>query len=118
VYLDLEHEDFVIERAGVSVVDSRINRAPEVAPHTLFTRFDPGAQQEVEETLSVRAFFDVSVLEVFVNDRTVISTRIYPASNRCFGIRLFASADSNAPPGETLAHLKSACLWDRLVPSA
>ncbi|KUL89587.1 hypothetical protein ZTR_04371 [Talaromyces verruculosus] len=49
-----------------------INHGVESAPHTLFT-FRDEEDNEVEETLRIRAIFDKSVLEVFVNERTVIS---------------------------------------------
>jgi beta-fructofuranosidase len=37
----------------------------------------------------VRIFYDVSVLEVFINGRTVLTTRIYPESGKCFGVLPF-----------------------------
>lgn len=33
--------------------------------------------------------FDVSVLERFVNERIVITTRIYPDSGECYGLQPF-----------------------------
>jgi beta-fructofuranosidase len=63
-----------------------VNHAPEVAPHTLFTFVNTGTKptrveemetEEVEEPLRIQAFYDASVLEIFVNDRTAISTRIF-----------------------------------------
>lgn len=56
--------------------------SPEEAKHTLFS-FGNGTSERLE----LHIFFDVSVLEVFVNRRTVISTRIYAKSGRCFGVR-------------------------------
>jgi len=44
------------------------------------------------ETLDIRLFYDVSVLEVFVNNRVVITTRVYPDSGTCFGIECFGTA--------------------------
>jgi len=38
------------------------------------------------EDLDVRLFFDVSVLEIFVNDRVAITTRVYPDSGKCFAV--------------------------------
>ena len=96
------------------MTDSRINRLPEIAPHTLFTAYDSKEGRHVEESLHVRVFYDASILEVFVNSRTVITTRIYPATDECFGIRLFADAGSDSSAGTILAHVELARLWDRL----
>lgn len=61
--------------------------APESAPHTLFTFQQNGCRHR--ETLDLHVYFDSSVLEVFVNRRTVITTRIYSDSQDCFGMRWF-----------------------------
>lgn len=66
-----------------------INHGHESAPHTLFTSINDSGI-ESEELLQIHAFFDSSVLEVFVNSRTVISTRVYCSSDRCYGARFFA----------------------------
>jgi beta-fructofuranosidase len=67
-----------------------INTSPECAPHTLFTVADPSKDdQHVEEPLHIQVWRDNSVLEVFVNGRTAISTRLYAAENTV-GIRFFA----------------------------
>lgn len=68
--------------------------------------------QEIEETLRVRAFFDASVLEVFVNDRTVISTRIYYPDDHCFGPVFFAEGDTAGNDGQPVAVLLKADIWD------
>lgn len=61
-----------------STSEAEINTAPEQAPHTLFyLQGSEGAEPHLE-TLDIRAFFDTSVLELFINDRTVLTTRVYP----------------------------------------
>lgn len=70
--------------------------------------------EEIEETLRVRAFFDSSVLEVFVNDRTVISTRIYHPAGQCFGPLFFAESDPGAEDEKPAAVLVRATIWDSL----
>lgn len=102
-------ETFTIHRPPVT--NPEINHGHESAPHTLFT-FRNEQGEDVEETLVVHAFFDKSVLEVFVNERTVISTRIYHPSEQCFGIRFFAEA-ANCQSGEPAILLK-ADSWDGL----
>ena len=96
-----------------------INSASENAPHTLFTSRDPGTGIEQTETLDIRLWRDNSVLEVFVNGRTAITTRIY-GGEETFGLRFFADdgRDSefgvNAVKGGEIeaTELVSAMLWD------
>lgn len=102
-------ETFTIHRPPVD--NPKINHGHETAPHTLFTFINE--EEEIEENLRVHVFFDKSVLEVFVNDRTVISTRIYHPSDRCFGIRFFAEA-SGGPRVENTTRLLQADVWDGL----
>ncbi|CAI7677888.1 unnamed protein product [Penicillium manginii] len=106
-------ETFTIRRPPVT--NTEINHGDESAPHTLFTlRNEHG--DDVEETLRVHAFFDKSVLEVFVNERTVITTRIYHPAEKCFGIKFFAEA-MNSQSGEP-AILHKAQAWDGLEASS
>ncbi|KNG85815.1 glycosyl hydrolase family protein [Aspergillus nomiae NRRL 13137] len=95
--------------------DPDINHNPEIAPHTLFTFADESGMEK-EETLRIHAFLDRNVLEVFINERTVISTRIYtPCVESASRLRFFAELDSGAP---NLKHapavLLQADLWDGL----
>lgn len=135
LYWDPINETFVVERPNVwnHHHDTPVNHAAEVSPHTLFTYItepssDPGANEDREETLQIHAFYDSSVLEIFINERTALSTRIYyPADlsddsskTSCYGINFFAedSADvngtfsiENEPVIATLLH---ATVWDGL----
>lgn len=61
--------------------------------------------------MKIHAFFDSSVLEVFVNERTVISTRIYHPSDTCFEPIFFA--DPTSPDAEPTVLLQ-ADIWDGL----
>ncbi|KAB5518930.1 glycoside hydrolase family 32 protein [Coniochaeta sp. 2T2.1] len=58
----------------------------ECAPHSLLKVRDQ------EETLDIHLFFDVSVLEVFVNERLAITTRVYPENARCTAVRPFGNS--------------------------
>ncbi|RAK96454.1 glycoside hydrolase family 32 protein [Aspergillus ibericus CBS 121593] len=109
LYWEPSRETFIVQRPLPH--DSRINHDPESAPHTLFT-FKTLSGEEREETLQIHAFWDTSVLEVFVNERTVISTRIYllPNQARCSRLRFFAEGKSDSPP----AVLLQASGWDGL----
>ncbi|KAL2214808.1 glycosyl hydrolase [Thermoascus aurantiacus ATCC 26904] len=110
-------ETLLVERPQISDFHPRINHDPESAPHTLFTYIN-GQGEEVEEPLRIHAFFDTSVLEVFVNGRTAVSTRIYtPESSRCYGVRFFAELDDgqgNGGGGGSAAVLRRAVVWDGL----
>lgn len=56
-------------------MERTINRRPEYAAHTLLRYEDAGVCSV--ETLDMVILCDKSVLEIFVNERTVISTRVY-----------------------------------------
>lgn len=107
---DPRNEAFTIHRPLAQ--DPEINHGYECAPHTLFT-FVNEQGEEIEETLQVHAFFDKNVLEVFVNERSVISTRIYHPGDRCFGIRFFAESIDKCPEEQPAVILR-ANAWDRL----
>lgn len=84
---------------------STINDIPEVAPHTLLTTADGE-----HESLDIRLFFDVSVLEIFVNERVVISTRVYPESGKCFGLQPFATYREDG--GNDKVETKRCIAWE------
>jgi beta-fructofuranosidase len=96
-------ETFTIDRPPLdSHPASSVNTLADYAPHTLFTMCDPANGVEHTETLDIHLWRDNSVLEVFVNDRTAISTRIYGAEHT-FGISFFAQDGGD---------LVGAQLWD------
>lgn len=86
-------ETMTIERPDSGHVDPEIVTYTEKAPFTLFTQ-KQGNGETVREQLQIRAFFDESALEVFVNDRCTFATRIYPNSKRCWGVTFWAEDDS------------------------
>ena len=116
-----QHETFTVSRPSFSGPGSSllINSSPETAPHTLFTVRNLRSGEECTETLDIRAWRDNSVLEVFVNGRTVISTRLY-AAEETFGMRFFgedkASGTEVLQTSHTdLTELQFANLWDRIA---
>jgi len=78
-----------------------IKTETEVAPHILLSTKSKEGELRVE-TLDLRIFYDVSVLEVFVNNRVAITTRVYPDSGTCFGIEGF---------GNNLGGVKDFVVW-------
>ncbi|KAJ5343760.1 glycosyl hydrolase [Penicillium brevicompactum] len=106
-------ETFTISRPSLGLPHASllINSSPESAPHTLFTTHNPETNELTTETLDIRAWRDNSVLEVFVNGRTAISTRLY-AGRDTFGIRFFATSDIENAGISGHTRLESAMLWD------
>lgn len=105
-------ETFTIERPalpGLSAAESDrlISSKSETAPHTLFITSDGIAGQEQMEPLQIHAWRDNSVMEVFVNGRTAISTRLY-AANETFGVRFFGN-DGAGSEGTVMLNAE---MWD------
>jgi beta-fructofuranosidase len=96
-----------------------VNISDEVAPHPLFVFRDGeggGAGEQLRrEHLSVRIFFDASVLEVFANDRTALSTRVYPDTGKCFSITPFLERIGGEPEDGTLVRCT---YWDLCSPES
>ncbi|KAI4758385.1 Arabinanase/levansucrase/invertase [Aureobasidium sp. EXF-3400] len=69
-----------------STTPNPISLHNEIAHHAFLSLHDPTNKTVKPEDLEVRVFYDVSVLEVFVNGRTVVTTRVYPESGKCFGV--------------------------------
>ncbi|BFZ56003.1 Putative beta-Fructufuranosidase [Savitreella phatthalungensis] len=74
VVYDPARSELVIERSH-AMAYSDIASEREVASHAVFARKD-----SADETLDLRLILDNSVLELFANGRTAITTRIYPAA--------------------------------------
>ncbi len=82
-----------LETAYSSILPDVESRAPEILP----LYFKDG------ETLKLNIFIDKSVIEVFVNDRQVLSTRVYPGLTNSLGVTLRAQGSE--------ATLKSLDAW-------
>jgi beta-fructofuranosidase len=85
----------------------------------LFTVSNRNSGEECTETLDIRAWRDNSVLEVFVNGRTAISTRLY-AAEETFGMRFFAEDEASSIEVLRTSHIGSpelqfANLWDGIA---
>lgn len=111
LYFAPKEETFVIERPDIYFEDAgALASEPgwtaalqnETAPHTLFTTAATG-----EERLRVHVFYDGSVLEVFVNERVAITTRVYLEAQQCAALRFFAAGSEGVV-------LEQAAVWDGL----
>ncbi|KAL2821459.1 glycosyl hydrolase [Aspergillus cavernicola] len=136
LFWDPLREVFQVDRPNLhntQFSSSNINHAAEVAPHTLFTSIQQTTQakkllnflsarastdSETEEPLRIRALFDTSVLEIFVNERTSITTRIYQAGEdghpACVGLQFFAEPLETCGQ-DVAAMLLHATVWDGLA---
>ncbi|KAK4150173.1 glycosyl hydrolase [Chaetomidium leptoderma] len=92
-----------------------VNVSDEAAPHPLFVFGKPQGQLRRQEHLSLRIFFDASALEVFANDRTALSTRIYSDTGKCFGITPFVERGGSEPEDGGLVRCT---YWDLSSPSS
>jgi beta-fructofuranosidase len=105
-------ETFIITRPSSPDSSAQFNTTPELAPHTLFTSLNPATNELENEELRIRIWRDNSVLEVFVNGRTAISTRLYASAEQMAGLRFFA--DDGGCEREK-SRLREAVLWDGLA---
>ncbi|EMC92494.1 glycoside hydrolase family 32 protein [Baudoinia panamericana UAMH 10762] len=80
IYFDAETETVGIDRSASTSRDG-VGTKLRTAPHTLFA-FRAGENVRWE-TLEIHAVFDASVLEVFFNNRTVLTARVYSDSGTC-----------------------------------
>ncbi|KAJ2905645.1 hypothetical protein MKZ38_004720 [Zalerion maritima] len=86
IFCEPDEETVTINRSD-SIGLKGVCVASESAPHPLFVQ-----EKDAElrpETPDFRVFFDSSILEVFVNGRTAITTRVYPESGTWFGLETF-----------------------------
>lgn len=115
LYFAPEEETFVIERPDIYFEDAEAAKKEEwsaqlqkeAAPLTLFTRRDAKTGVEEEERLTVHVLYDGSVMEVFVNERVAITTRVYLEEQRCTELVFFVE-------GADGCVLEEAAVWDGL----
>lgn len=113
LYFTPDTELFSIERPDLMTETTSKSLPTECAPHTLLTLVDHGGK-EAEEQLKVKAYLDGSVLEVFVNGRTAITTRVYLSESGCKGLSFWAESDGDAESTESVAVLTECFVWDDL----
>lgn len=107
-------EDFAVERPDLVTAECSVPMQAEHAPHTLFTTRDVSSGAESEERLRIRAFYDGSVLEIFANERTAVTTRIYTPDARSVGLAVFAEAEGSDAQ-ESPAAITECKVWDGLA---
>ncbi|KAL7685732.1 putative glycoside hydrolase, family 32, glycosyl hydrolase family 32 [Plasmopara halstedii] len=98
----------IIDRSNSSSADCPVFTDYEATPHSsavwghfyLYDLFTSAEQSEVcestRETLKFHVFVDVSIIEVFVNDRFSLSARVYPCATQTESDGIALTASSNA----------------------
>ncbi|KAL3459407.1 glycosyl hydrolase [Aspergillus heterothallicus] len=145
LFWDPVQEIFQVHRPDLTnthLAGANINHEAETTPHTLFTTVSPAKpikeksfkdkllgwfskDTETEEPLRIRAVFDTSVLEIFVNERTALTTRIYQVSGEdvsgptCVGLQFYAEGPDSEAGSEGKMDIESrlvhATVWDGLA---
>ncbi|KAL1886002.1 putative beta-Fructufuranosidase, partial [Ceratocystis pirilliformis] len=82
IFFSASNEQITIDRKN-STHWPDVRTVDEIAPHTLFQHADKSW-----ETLELRVFFDRSSIELFANNRTALTTRVYPISGAVDAIEL------------------------------
>jgi beta-fructofuranosidase len=106
-----------IDRSHSSFSNTNTNQTldPEVASHAFLSLTHSTntllASQKPED-LEIRIFYDVSVLELFINNRTTLTTRIYPESGKCFGILPFVVAEGKSSGREDICIIQKFDVWE------
>jgi beta-fructofuranosidase len=114
-------ESLVVDRSHSSSRHG-IRRCPEEAPHTLFRHKQPKEDGEIAgrerlETLDFHIVYDSSVLEIFVNERTALTTRIYPESGTSTEVRPFVSRCQRFGSVTTASQVLSCDFWPLSPPT-
>lgn len=78
--------------SNASSIEKTVNRRPESASHTLLT-YASGSSKTME-TLDLVVLVDKSMLEVYVNERTIITSRLYVNGSSSVGaVSMFAEGE-------------------------
>jgi beta-fructofuranosidase len=85
---------------------------PELASHAFLNLSTTDSSPPKPENLEVKIFYDVSCLEVFVNARTVLTTRIYPESGKCFGVLPFVVVGGKEEEAENEVRVERCQVWE------
>ncbi|KAL7685731.1 putative glycoside hydrolase, family 32, glycosyl hydrolase family 32 [Plasmopara halstedii] len=122
----------IIDRSNSSSADCPVFTDYEATPHSsavwghfyLYDLFTSAEQSEVcestRETLKFHVFVDVSIIEVFVNDRFSLSARVYPCATQTEsdGIALTASSVATFKNVQVWTEPKHAWADTRTVPAS
>jgi beta-fructofuranosidase len=69
------------------------------------------------ETLDFHVIYDCSVLEIFVNERTALTTRVYPSSGTSIGVKPLISRRERFVSDVETSGFLSCQLWPLSQPA-
>ncbi|EAU33621.1 predicted protein [Aspergillus terreus NIH2624] len=112
VYFTPKTETLHVDRSHSTSIPG-LCLANEAAPHTLFRRRSKDDENDVFELepLTLSMFFDGSILEIFANDRTAITTRVYLSDNSLSEIQPWIEYEPGKNGSATDCKLLSFQLW-------
>ncbi|CAH7688859.1 family 32 glycoside hydrolase [Phakopsora pachyrhizi] len=130
IYYDPPTESLVVNRTRSSVIESYGN-STEVAKHRLWPIIDPISRTTRLESLNLSIFIDNSIVEIYANDQTALTTRVYPWLQSSTGVSFFVQAPRSnlqgkqiirATPKESVSHFAPQSvkfsrveLWEGLI---
>ncbi|KAL5420954.1 hypothetical protein PMIN04_005992, partial [Paraphaeosphaeria minitans] len=122
VFFEPTSESIIVDRSQSSTI-SGIRNCQKHAPHTLFkfARLDkdhPSVEEVELEVLTFHILYDRSVLQIFVvNERTALTTRVYPDSGTSNGVRVFIDKEHYVSSDSVMSQTLSCDLWPLSPPS-
>jgi beta-fructofuranosidase len=93
VYFEPRSEALTVDSSRSTTIEG-VGTGKKIAPHTLF-EIEGNDKSAVLEDLTFQVFYDASVLEIFVNERTALTTRVYPDSGTVYGIKAFCEVEAH-----------------------
>ncbi|KAK9893407.1 glycoside hydrolase family 32 protein [Cystobasidium minutum MCA 4210] len=113
ITFDVSNEKITVDRQYSSLLPD-VKKAQESGSHTLFSFKSDKDGSIRQESLALRMSFDVSVLEIYANDRFALSTRVYPSSSGPASLCICAETEEGCSgAGSEIAMLSSVGLWER-----
>lgn len=105
IYWDPSDYTINVDRLHSSMV-------PEFANVTVVGYFKPYTMADGStEPVDMHVFLDGSLLEVYVNDRFALTTRIYPSMEASTGFGLYLPSGSSATAKKVVAYMGMADIW-------
>ncbi|KAJ5690694.1 hypothetical protein N7462_005086 [Penicillium macrosclerotiorum] len=93
VYFDPSENSIVVDRTHSSLISMFANSSHigYFKPHKIWSASDKPSMEEIQMDI----FVDGSLIEVYVNDRFALTSRIYPSREDSNGIALFTGPDAH-----------------------
>lgn len=113
ISFDPQAERISVDRQHSTVLPD-VKTALQSGSHTLYQFKNSTTGEIQQEPLRIRLFFDVSVIELYANDRFALTTRVYPASSGPASLSLVAEVEEGMMEGaNAVCKLSNVALWER-----